>query len=116
MRCLHYVRGAATAMAPRTWGIDVLRFAIFEPRGSASRIRRFGPRKTALLTPHSGGCKGLIIRNQNLPHLFHTGHVVLGSPVGSNEYVTAFAERAIDEARRILRLISSLLLDRDSRH
>ena len=34
---------------------------------------------------------------------------------GSNEYVTAaFAERAIDEARRILKLISSLLLDRDS--
>ena len=37
-----------------------------------------------------------------------TGHVVLGSPIGSNDYVTTFAERAIDEARRILGLISIL--------
>ena len=43
-----------------------------------------------------------------------TGHVVLGSPIGSSEYITSFAERAIDEARRVLGLISSLLLDRDS--
>ena len=43
-----------------------------------------------------------------------TGHVVLGSPIGSSHYVTTFAERAIDEARRILGLVSSLLLDRDS--
>ena len=43
-----------------------------------------------------------------------TGHVVLGSPIGSSDYITTFAERAIDEARRILGLISSLLLDRDS--
>ena len=43
-----------------------------------------------------------------------TGHVVLGSPIGSSDYITTFAERAIDEARRILGLISSLLLDWDS--
>ena len=35
-----------------------------------------------------------------------TGHVVLGSPIGSSDYITSFAERAIDEARRILGLIS----------
>ena len=43
-----------------------------------------------------------------------TGHVVIGSPIGSSDYVTTFAERTIDEAQRILGLISSLLLDRDS--
>ena len=51
----------------------------------------------------------------SISQISSTGHVVLGSPIGSNEHVTAFAEHAaIDEARRILRLISSLLLDRDS--
>ena len=50
----------------------------------------------------------------SISQISSTGHVVLGSPIGSNEHITAFAEHAIDEARRILRLISSLLLDRDS--
>ena len=50
----------------------------------------------------------------SISHISTTGHVVLGSPIGSKEYITAFAERLIEEARRILKLISNLLLDRDA--
>ena len=39
----------------------------------------------------------------SISHNSTTGHVVLGSPIRSNEYVTAFAERSIEEARRILK-------------
>ena len=39
---------------------------------------------------------------------------MLGSPIGSQEYAASFAEHKIDEARRVLKLITDLLLDRDS--
>ena len=39
---------------------------------------------------------------------------MLGSPIGSQEYASTFAEHKIDEARRVLKLITDLLLDRDS--
>ena len=38
---------------------------------------------------------------------------MLGLPIGSHEYASTFAERSIEEARRILKLITNLLLDRD---
>ncbi len=53
----------------------------------------------------------------SLSHISSSGHIVLGSPIGSHEYATTFAERTIEEARRILivlKLITNLLLDRDS--
>ena len=41
---------------------------------------------------------------------------MLGSPIGSHEYASTFpfAKRSIEEARRILKLITNLLLHRDS--
>ena len=50
----------------------------------------------------------------SISHISSSGHIVLGSPIRSQEYASTFAERTIDEARRILKLITNLLLDRDS--
>ena len=50
----------------------------------------------------------------SLSHISSSGHIVLGLPIGSHEYASTFAERSIEEARRILKLITDLLLDRDS--
>ena len=51
----------------------------------------------------------------SISHISSSGHIVLGSPIGSQEYASTFAERKIDEARRVLKLITNLLLDiRDS--
>ena len=50
----------------------------------------------------------------SISHITSSGHIVLGSPIRSQEYASTFAERTIDEARRILKLITNLLLDRDS--
>ena len=50
----------------------------------------------------------------SISHISSSGHIVLGSPIGSQEYATTFAEHKIDEARRVLKLITDLLLDRDS--
>ena len=50
----------------------------------------------------------------SISHISSSGHIVLGSPIGSQEYASTFAERTIDETRRILKLITNLLLDRDS--
>ena len=52
----------------------------------------------------------------SLSHISSSGHIVLGSPIGSHEYASTFpfAERSIEEARRILKLITNLLLHRDS--
>ena len=50
----------------------------------------------------------------SISHISSSGHIVLGSPIGSQEYASTFAEHKIDEARRVLKLITDLLLDRDS--
>ena len=50
----------------------------------------------------------------SISHISSSGHIVLGSPIGSQEYASTFAEHKIDEARRVLKLIANLLLDRDS--
>ena len=50
----------------------------------------------------------------SISHISSSGHIVLGSPIGSQEYAASFAEHKIDEARRVLKLITDLLLDRDS--
>jgi len=50
----------------------------------------------------------------SISHISSSGHIVLGSPIRSQEYASTFAERTIDETRRILKLITNLLLDRDS--
>jgi hypothetical protein len=50
----------------------------------------------------------------SISHISSSGHIVLGSPIGSQEYATTFAEHKIEEARRVLKLITDLLLDRDS--
>jgi|TARA_B100000513_G_scaffold143220_1_gene65718 hypothetical protein len=44
----------------------------------------------------------------------HDGHTVLGTPIGTEEFMTTFAQRAVDEAIRIRKLISGLLMDRES--
>ena len=48
----------------------------------------------------------------SISHISSSGHIVLGSPIGSQEYASTFAEHKIDEARRVLKLITDLLLDR----
>ena len=50
----------------------------------------------------------------SISHISSSGHIVLGSPIGSQEYASTFAEHKIGEARRVLKLITNLLLDRDS--
>ena len=50
----------------------------------------------------------------SISHISSSGHIVLGSPIESQEYASTFAEHKIDEARRVLKLITDLLLDRDS--
>jgi len=40
----------------------------------------------------------------------HDGHNVLGTPIGTKEFMTSFAQRAVDEAIRIRKLISMLLM------
>ena len=39
----------------------------------------------------------------------HDGHTVLGTPIGTEEFMTIFAQRAVDEAFGIRKLISSLM-------
>ena len=50
----------------------------------------------------------------SISHISSSGHIVLGYPIGSQEYASTFAEHKIGEARRVLKLITNLLLDRDS--
>ena len=47
-------------------------------------------------------------------HTTCTAHVVLGTPIGSDEFMTIFAQHSVDEAIRVRMLISELLLDRES--
>ena len=47
-------------------------------------------------------------------HITCTGHAVLGTPIGSEEFMPTFAKHSVDEAIRIRTLISELLLDRES--
>ena len=42
------------------------------------------------------------------------GHTVLGTPIGTEESMTTCAQRAVDEAIRVRKLISGLLMDRES--
>ena len=50
-------------------------------------------------------------------HITCTGHAVLDTPIGSEEFMTFFDQHSVDEANRIRMLISELVvvLDRDSR-
>ena len=50
----------------------------------------------------------------SISHISSSGHIVLGSPIGCQEYASNFAEQKIDEARRVLKLITDLLLDKES--
>ena len=43
----------------------------------------------------------------------HDGHIVLGTPIGTAEFMTIFTQRAVDEAIKIRMLISGLLMDRE---
>ena len=47
-------------------------------------------------------------------HTSCTGHAILGTPIGAEEFISYFAQHAVDEAIRFHMLISELLLDRDS--
>ena len=42
------------------------------------------------------------------------GHTVLGTPIGTEGSMTTCAQRAVDEAIRVRKLISGLLMDRES--
>ena len=44
----------------------------------------------------------------------HDGHTVLGTPIGTDKFMTTCAQRAVDEAIRVRKLISGLLMDRES--
>ena len=46
--------------------------------------------------------------------LLCSGHAILGTPIGAEEFISYFAQHAVDEAIRFHMLISELLLDRDS--
>ena len=47
-------------------------------------------------------------------NICHDGHNVLGTPIGTEEFMTTFAQRAVDAAIRIRKLISGVLMDRDT--
>ena len=68
------------------------------------------------VTPHTLieaglGSELLSSLGASISHFYHWACTsALGFPIGSNEYTAAFTERSIEEARRILKLISNLLL------